>query len=46
MAAMAAIKGSWLALGILGILGVPVAYGLYRWTGGRCSLRQFIRDLL
>lgn len=46
MTALAAIMGVWLALGVLGILSVPIAYGLYRWMGGRSSLRRFIRDLL
>lgn len=45
MTAVAAIMGIWLALGLMGLAAVPMLYSLYRWAGGKHSLRWWLRTL-
>lgn len=45
MTALAAIMGVWLALGLMGLTAIPMVYGMYRWAGGRKSLRRWVKTL-
>ena len=45
MAAMA-IMAVWGFIGAGIVLSIPFVYALYRWAGGKKSLRRWVREIL